>query len=209
MKLLITGSGQPLGKWLVEAFGQTHQVSGVSRLIFDHRDPDGMASRCEGVDAILHCDVFDPPEAPDEEILSWASHGTYVLMSAARSAGVERVIVASRLSFFDAYPVHYVVDETWEPRPHADASSLGPYMAELTCREFARQGGICATALRLGTLGSLEGSSKADVVTAFKGALTMDIDPHGYRWQIFHVSSSRKYPMKSARRALGFEREGV
>jgi hypothetical protein len=140
MKLLITGSVQPLGKLLCGALAKNHHVQGIDRDTCDHRDLEALASLCVGIDAVLHCDVFDPPEDLAEIGLDWATRGTYVLMQAARSAGVERVIVASRLSLFDAYPAHYVVDETWQPKPQADAGSLAPYLAELTCREFARQG---------------------------------------------------------------------
>jgi nucleoside-diphosphate-sugar epimerase len=207
MKLLITGSVQPLGKLLCGALAKNHHVQGIDRDTCDHRDLEALASLCVGIDAVLHCDVFDPPEDLAEIGLDWATRGTYVLMQAARSAGVERVIVASRLSLFDAYPAHYVVDETWQPKPQADAGSLAPYLAELTCREFARQGGICAVGLRLAELGSLEGTTESDVVTAVQGALALELEPEGYRWQVFHVSSGGRFPMRSARRALGFDGE--
>lgn len=210
MKLLITGADRPLGKLLCAALEKDHQVIPVGRDTCDHRHVEAVALVCEGVDAIIHGDVFDPVDEKSEQVcLDWATRGTYVLMQAARKAGVDRVVMASQLSLFEAYPDNYVVDETWQPQPQPKAESLAPYLAELTCREFAREGGICVVALRLGPLGECAGTSNVDAITAFKGALNLKFEPLGYRWQIFHVSSGKRFPMRSAQRALGFVKEGA
>jgi nucleoside-diphosphate-sugar epimerase len=209
MQLLITGADRPLGQLLCVALGKDHQVNTISRESCDHRQVVAATLACEGIDAIVHCDVFDPLENISEQTcLDWATRGTYVLMQAARNAGVERVVIASRLSLFEAYPEHYVVDETWQPQPHPQATSLAPYLAELACREFAREGGICAVGLRLGALGFSEGTAVSDGIAAFKGALELKFEPLGYRWQIFHVFSGKRFPMRSARKALGLVKEG-
>ena len=177
MKILITGADRPLGKLLSVALEKAHRVQTVSRDHCDHRTVETAEKVCEGVDAILHCDVFDPLTDQSEQVcLDWATRGTYVLMQAARNAGVGRVVIASQLSLFEAYPDNYVVDETWQPQPQPCAESLSPYLAELTCREFAREGGIYAVGLRLGALGGHDGTSNEDVVTAFQGALNLKIE---------------------------------
>jgi len=210
MKLLITGADRPLGQLLCVALEKEHQVKAVSRENCDHRDTEAFAFICKDVDAILHCDVFDPVGDLSEQVcLDWATRGTYVLMQAARNAGVKRVVLASHLSLFEGYPEHYVVDETWQPQPQPCAESLAPYLAELTCREFAREGGICALGIRLGALGASGGTLETDGVTAFKGALDLKFEPLGYRWQIFHVCSGKRFPMRSARSALGLVKEGA
>lgn len=208
MKLLITGADRPLGKFLSDVLDDQHDVHGITRARCDHRGDEAIGTLCRQVDAILHCDVYDPPENSEQDCLDWASRGTYVLMQAARSAKVERVILASRLDLFEAYPPHFVVDETWEPKPTTSAYSLAPYLAELTCREFAREGGICGVGLRLGAFDVVDGTEKKDAVTAFTGALQLTFEPNGYRWQTYHVSSGARFPMRSARRALGFVEEG-
>ena len=207
MKLLITGADRPLGTCLMKALGNQHDVTGITRAQCDHRDEGVVDLLCADVDAILHCDVYDPVEESEQSCLDWASRGTYVLMQAARSAGVDRVVLASRIDMFEAYPDHFVVDETWHPKPTTSADSLAPYLAEQTCREFAREGGICAVGLRLGALGAIEGTTEKDVVAAFSGALKFEFEPNGYRWQLFHVYSGQRFPMRGARRALGLEEE--
>lgn len=202
MNVLITGADRALGKLLKDSLGTQYDVRAVERDDCDHRDPEAIGALCEGLDAILHCDVFDPIGESDEVCLDWASRGTYVLMQAAILAGVERVVVASKLSLFEAYPDRYVVDETWQPKPDTNAESLAPYLAELTCREFARQGGIQALCLRLDVLGVGTGTTNNDAVRAFDGALNMELEPNGYRWEVFHISSNERFSAKQAKRVL-------
>jgi nucleoside-diphosphate-sugar epimerase len=202
MNVLITGADQPLGKMLCRSLADRHSVKPLDRAGCDHREPDRVSAPCQGMDAIIHSDVFDAPDQPDALSLDWAARGTYVLMQAARDAGVGRVILASRLSLFDTYPGHYVIDETWKPQPLPHPDSLAPYLAELTCREFARQGGICSLALRLDRPGGPGYPVESDVVTAFEGALALSFEPNGYRWRVYHLSKSDRFPDTLAGREL-------
>lgn len=210
MRLLITGANCPLGQWLCDALAPENDIQTLSRDACDHRNEENVDEICKNIDAILHCDVFDDKQdISEQDRLDWAARGTYVLLKAARKAGVERVILASQLSLFEGYPSHYVIDETWQPKPKAQANAFAPYMAELTCREFAREGGICCMALRFGILETEDGTSKDDALTAFRGALKFKFEPQGYRWHIFHVSSGKRFLMRSAQKALGFDGEGA
>lgn len=209
MTILITGANRPIGQLASKHFEKKHAVRRVNSDV-DLCQPDIVDSLVEGVNAILHLNVYDPDwgSLSEQDHLDATAQGTYVLMNEAQDAGVERVILASSLALFDVYPDDYVVDESWQPQPTADARSLAPYLAELACREFARQGGIGAIGLRFGALGQAEGTTEADVLTAFEGALVLPFVPTGYRWQVFHVYSGKRFPMRGAKQALGFVKEG-
>ena len=141
----------------------------------------------------------------DGDVLDFATRSTYVLMQAGREAGVKRVVLVSTMAMFETYPFDYAVDEIWQPRPFATAQSLAPFLVEITCREFARQGGIAVICLRFGTLGEEEGTSKTDALAALDGALKLELDPLAYRWHIFHIYSGKRFSMRAARQSLGLK----
>ena len=224
MKLLITGAYQHFGRLAGAHFSKAHEVlltdckpdkpGEAGKLAYsqaDLRDPDVVKGLCAGVDAILHLAEFDPPEIPgdnaEQERLELSAQGTYVLLKGAREAGVERVILASTLDLVSDYPEDYLVDENWQPRPDADADSLAPYLAELVCREFCREGGIRCVCLRFGALDEVDGTREQDAMEAMEKALVLPMEDPGYRWHLFHVSSSPTRPSSTAERALGLELE--
>ena len=57
------------------------------------------------------------------------------LFMAAREARVDRVVLVSRLSFFDVYPDNYLIDEMWRPLPATDPAEMAPFYAEVVARE--------------------------------------------------------------------------
>jgi nucleoside-diphosphate-sugar epimerase len=188
MKLLITGADNALGECAVRHFSKEHEVRTVGRDV-DLRDPVVVASLVEGVGAVLHLDGYGADVTLDEfTLLDRSARGTYVLMHAARDAGVGRVVVVSTLDMFEDYPGDYVIDETWRPLPKPDAASFVPMMVELTAREFAREGGIEAVCLRFGALDA-SGTPEADAMKAIEEALKLKFNRHGYRWGLFHVHS--------------------
>lgn len=209
MNLLLTGKETSLSSVINDALASEHKIDWIGRNDCDHRQPDQILPLCEGKDAILHCDAFSSSSISEADTLDWATRGTYVLLQSALQAGVGRLILASTLDIFDAYPADYVVDETWQPQPNTDAVSLAPYLAEVACREFSRQGGISCMALRFGALGQTEGTSETDVIKAMQGALAFEYEPHGYRWHVFHVYSGERYVSRSAQNALRMQGEGT
>ena len=64
---------------------------------------------------------------------------------------------------------------------------MARYLGEFTCREFAREGSVRVTCLRLGALDgdSTDALTTADAVQAIAKALTAN-GPH---WQVLHVQS--------------------
>lgn len=188
MKLLITGADNALGECAARHFSKEHEVKAVGRES-DLRDPAVAALLVEGVGAVLHLDGYATTDSQAEfELLDLAARGTYVLMNAARDAGVERVILGSTLDFFESYPDEYIIDETWKPMPKPEAASLAPLMGELTAREFAREGGIEAVCLRFGSLDDT-GTPEADAMKAIEEALKLKFKQPGYRWGLFHIHS--------------------
>jgi len=218
MRVLITGADCRLGQLAVAHFGETHDLrttgtspsapdasAGETYRCADLRRPEDVAPLVSGIDAVLHLSVYD--SAPlqgvraEQERLDMAARGTYVLLMEARKAGVARVVLASTLSLFDTYAEDYVVDESWRPMPKADAESLAPYLGEMVCREFAREGGMGVVCLRLGPLGAEDGTPEQDAVEALAQALAMPMRAGGYRWHVYHISRDDRFPMRSVTRA--------
>jgi nucleoside-diphosphate-sugar epimerase len=179
MRVLITGAGQPLSS-TVELALQTEFDLRLTTT--DLRDPDVVANQLFGIEAVLHLANFDPPHADDNETLDRASRGTYVLLQEAAKAGVQRVVYASTMTLFDGYPREFVVDENWQPLPRAAAESLAPYLGELVCREFAREGRLKIVCLRLG-------DDPDANVNAIREALADEFKPHEYSWRLRHAGA--------------------
>jgi nucleoside-diphosphate-sugar epimerase len=216
MHVLITGADQPLGGAVARALrgSCTLRLTGSDALAppgceeleytpADLREPDQVNPLLEGIDAVAHLAVhacFSTPDAEAEKLaLDLAARGTYVLLHAALKAGTRRVVMASRLDLLAAYPESYLVDPTWKPLPAADAASLAPYMAELTLREFVRAEELLGICLRMGDLGSgAADTTEADAVSAVRKALEMNTGARKYRWWLYHICSTDRYPLGAA-----------
>lgn len=214
MNVLITGADRPLGRLLAEGLQPCFAVRGVAcdqgtpgLPCVDLRTADAVAPHLTDVQAVIHAAVFDPATfsgpGAEQEALDRAARGTYVLMDEAARAGVDRVVLASSLSLMAAYPDDYVVDEMWTPRPDAAGDALAPHMAEIVCREYAREGGIRGVCLRFGDLDAPGGTAGEDAVWAVRAALAVPFSSPGYLWHVCHVSSSPRYPAHAARKLLG------
>ena len=231
MRILITGSDQPLGALAARALradpaeheilltgAQALTPAGLDDLRYtpaDLRDPAQVTPLLEGVQAVLHLaphtPVATPTHASEGEALDLAARGTFVLLHAALAAGVERLVLGSRLDVMAGYPEEYVVDETWKPQPAATAAALAPYMAELSVREFVRAESLLAICLRLGDLGSdPAGTTPEDAEAALLKAVTTDFSGNKYRWRLYHICSTDRYPLGAASHGpFQFQRAGA
>ncbi len=96
-----------------------------------------------GVDALVHLAAVPAPGMlPDSATFANNTAITYNLFSAARLAGVRRVVFASSetllgLSFDDTPPPYFPVDEEYPVRPQS-SYSLGKAVDEELARHFAR-----------------------------------------------------------------------
>ncbi len=232
MRILITGADQALGQMVAAGLRNQHELrlTGLQQQVPSHlrdleympadlREPAQVEALTQGVDTILHLAVFERTAVAgsggEKELLDWASRGTYVLLHAALRAGVSRVILASRLDLLKAYPSEYVLDETWQPRPAADAVSLAPYLAELTLREFVRAEDLVGVCLRIGDIGNApEGTTPDDALAAVVRALEMDLGTGSERrkphWWLYHICSTDRFPLAAAAQPpFSFTRAGA
>ena len=220
MKLLITGADRPLGREVAGYLARRHDLRLCGFAPFagappgyqavDLRSPETIASLVAGVDAVVHLAEFDSPSRPHLDMLEHASLGTYRLFTAAREAHVDRVVLVSRLSFFDVYPDDYLIDEMWRPWPATEPADMAPFYAEVVAREFCHEGGIRCPCLRFSPIGEdpEHNTRLADALEAIDRALALTFTETGYRWQIYHVSSSPKFVIRDAKLLLGFTRQG-
>lgn len=231
MRILITGADQPLGALAARALradpaeheivltgAQALTPGGLGDLRYspaDLREPTQVTPLVEGIQAVLHlaphAPVVTTGHASETEALDLAARGTFVLLQSALAAGVERLVLGSRLDLMAGYPDDYVVDETWKPQPDATAASLAPYLSELSVREFVRAESLLAVCLRLGDLGSGSAdTTPADAEAALLRALTTDFSGSKYRWWLYHICSTDRYPLGAAAHGpFKFQRAGA
>jgi len=166
-----------------------------------------------GVEAIVHVAEPRAEETPGEQI-DYLTRCTYNLLWAASEEGVPRVVLLSTLELMTGYDPGFTVGERWRSRPPAESRGLGKHLAELTSREFAREGKISVVVLRLGKVVREEETrgrafdplwvEERDVVHAVSRALTAGLG----RWQIFHIqpdSPRARFSVRSAKTALGYQ----
>ena len=129
-------------------------------------DPQAMARAVEGVDAIIH---LAAAVSGDPELGIATMHanvcGTYIILDAARRAGVQRFLCASSINAFGTFywrvsnkPVVYQqlpLDETFEPVPE-DPYSLSKLCNEQTCAMFSRAYGMTTAAFRFSGMWNAE-----------------------------------------------------
>jgi nucleoside-diphosphate-sugar epimerase len=224
VRILITGSHQPLARALSAAWVPQHEIrtldlteSGAGRrpdVVGDPRDRDLAARATAGCDAIVHVGALAPPGAAEGEVLDAATRGTYNLITTA-PAGV-RFILLSTLRLFEAYPPRYRVTEQWAPRPTPAVADLAPYLAELTVREVSRVLPLTAVALRLGEVVDDQTVAERapdprwlhrdDAVAGIDRALafTPPTDGPSSGWWVFHLpgaGSRTRFPIGMAGQA--------
>lgn len=214
MNVLITSGSTPLAQALAGSLAPEHRVR-VTDLI-DTEIPDfllcdlGHEGQTEqlvaGTDAIVHLAALPESLHTSEREIDFHTRCTYNLLIAARAQKVPHVIYASSLSLFQACDPSWSVTETWAPRPCTEAAALAHHLGECTCREFAREGSLRVTCLRLGHLHADQADPMAlhieDAVSAITKALTAD----GPRWQVLHLQSEvpdARFPIDRAKEALG------
>ncbi len=176
----------------------------------------------KGIDTIVHI-AETPPELkaksdePDNFEIDYQTRCTYNLLMAASAEGVQHFIYASTLRLYEQHGEDWTVKENWRPRPSTDSFVLAKHLGEFTCREFAREGKINVSCLRLGTIINDEEAAKAefnamwlginDAVAAFQGAIDAPS-----RWGIFHVQSEfpgSRFAISKAKGHLKFDPQFV
>ncbi len=164
------------------------------------------------IDAIVHV-ALPPPGADGEAQIDYRTRQTYNLLVAAAAQDVEKVVLLSSLRLLTDYDEEYEVTEDWRPFPSGDPDILSSYLAEFTCREFARERKLKVIVLRVGTVVHADKVAgkpydplwvdERDVAQAVEAALGAEFQDSATRvghWRVFHVQSdSRRARFTSAR----------
>jgi len=157
MHVLITNAATALGQALAAGLGAAYQLRltdpergvGIQSDLGHGPETDALV---QDIDAIVHLSYA--PRIGDSQTtwLDRNTRGTYNLLLAAASAGVEHVILLSTLDLFAPYEADLAVDEHWKPLPSCAPVVLGSHLAEFTAREFAHSHALHITVARLGHL---------------------------------------------------------
>ena len=209
MDILITSAGSELARNVAGALAEAHTLrltdlhsveNVVGTFVQNELGHDEATNELvRGIDTIIHIAEIPPKllagaDQPDNYAIDYQTRCTYNLLMAASEEGVKHVIYASTLRLFEQHGEDWTVTESWRPRPTVDSFVLSKHLGEFTCREFAREGKINVTCLRLGNLVTAETAATADhdsmwlemsdAVAAFNCALNSSAP-----WQIFHIQS--------------------
>lgn len=212
MNVLITSAASELARELAAAASKSYTIRLTELKLVDTANLHGcefvqsalghdesINELVKGIDTIVHIaeipsDLVANADQPENFEIDYQTRCTYNLLMAASAEGVQHFIYASTLRLFEQHSEDWTVKENWRPRPSTDSFVLAKHLGEFTCREFAREGKIQVTCLRLGTITTAEEAAEAefnamwleinDAVAAFQGAIDAPS-----RWGIFHVQS--------------------
>ncbi|MFJ6194818.1 NAD-dependent epimerase/dehydratase family protein [Micromonospora sp. NPDC092111] len=154
-RTVVTGASGMLGGFVVRRLADegvpVHGVdlrapadAGIPATVADVRDRAAMAEAFAGAGAVVHCAAALPSYAPDE-IHSVIVDGTRSVLTAARDAGVPRVVHISTTAVY-GLPTQVPTPET-HPRTPVDGYGRAKAAAEQVADEF-RDAGLCVPVLR-------------------------------------------------------------
>ena len=101
---------------------------------------------------------------------------TYNLLYAAVAQNISNFVFASTLQLFAKLDQNMTIGPNWRPRPTTELFPLSRHLGEFVCREFAREGNINISIIRLGN------NIGADTISAFRQAIDSE-----ERWKITHL----------------------
>ena len=234
MKVVITEPRSPLAQAIIANLTRDG-LSTVVRFEGEATDAEACATAVAGADLLIDLrPLVAVDHAPDAGLAhdpaSWDAagqhmerlcRGTYVLMRAAVTAGVTRVVLASTLRHLEDYDPAWSVAESWRPRPALDdPAALGPFLAEEVARQLALVEPITVACVRLATVRADANPLAWDEVhahdaaaacvlaaTATLGAAEPYARPHlATGWWLFHAPGGgphARFPIAAAR-AIGY-----
>ena len=164
-RVLVTGAGGLLGRYVVEALGGHCELSGldlvpaadgVRHVVGSIEDPAAVARACQDADAVVH--VAARPNiwsGEGDQIVQTNVVGTWNVLEQAERAGVRRVIVTSSDSVLGytvfqgamIAPDYLPVDRDHPLRP-TDPYALSKLLCERMAESFARRGALEVLAIR-------------------------------------------------------------
>lgn len=171
---------------------------------------------CRGIDTVVHLAADPSPKAEWDTLLPSNIVGTYNVMSAAKEAGVKRVIYASSIHAVSGYPVDVQV-KTSEPVNPGDLYGVTKCFGEALGRYYAEQEGMSVIALRIGAfqpLAKAADANSAALLDAFVSRRDLNqlivrcVDNETLRFAVFHGLSNNRYKrldLSDARALVGYE----
>lgn len=171
--LLITGAAGRIGTYYRNHVGDRYSLrlvdtrsiddpSGHESLQLDLSHPESARVACDGIETVLH--LAANPHTTAEfyaDLLDPNFKATYNIYRAAKDQGCRRVIFASSINAVAGYPPERQIRETDAPCPlnvygasKAFGESLGAY--------FASVEGLSVIAVRIGWVGQLEQTARAE-----------------------------------------------
>ena len=169
MKLLITGGGGRLGRWVVEELRNDYEVvvagleeappdavsPGVRYEQADLTDAQAVARVADGAEAIVHLAAFPSPIGREpENVFANNMLSTFNIVEAAIRQGARKIIYSSSGSalgfafrFRDIVPDYMPMDEEHPLRPQ-DAYGLSKWLGEEVLEAATRRTGIRTIVLR-------------------------------------------------------------
>jgi nucleoside-diphosphate-sugar epimerase len=156
-RALVTAEDGPLALAIAVALGKSREVrltargelpgaAGLVRCALEH----DAATAAAAADCAAIVVVPPPTARPEPERIEYLTRCLYNLLRAAAEGGAKQVVYLSTLAMMAAYGERLAVNEDFRPRPSSPHGGLAEYLGECVCREFAREGKLAATVLRLG-----------------------------------------------------------
>lgn len=229
-RVLVTGAAGQIGSYYAENAPAHH----LRRLMVRHGDLNTeVLSRfgeiveadlgdrprlieiCQGIDTVVHLAGDPSPDATWNSLLHSNIIGTYNLMSAARVAGVRRVIYASSIHAVTGYPTEVQV-KTTEPVNPGDLYGVSKCFGEALGRYFAEQEGMSVIALRIGAFQprtTAADPNSAGLLDAFVSRRDLNqlivrcVDDETLLFAIFHGLSNNRFKrldLSDARALVGY-----
>ncbi len=182
----------------------------------DLDDRSRLVELCRGMDTVVHLAADPSPKAEWDSLLPANIVGTYNVMSAAKEAGVKRVIYASSIHAVSGYPVDVQV-KTTEPVNPGDLYGVTKCFGEALGRYYAEQEGMSVIALRIGAFQPLAiaaNTKNAGLLDAFVSRRDLNqllvrcVDNDTLQFAVFHGLSNNRYKrldLSDARALVGYE----
>lgn len=212
MRVLFTSNHKKFAEGFEKFLGNRHVVQSMSifspinveNTFSDDRGEifEDVSKHLTNVDVLVHSGLLSESVHVSDR-LNYNMHNTYQLLNLAVKNGVKRVIYLSTLHVMDQYSESFAVTENWRPVPSTDPHILGPYLGEVVCREFAREGKIEVILLRLGDLIDSVDSAKPmsnsslyvddafqAIEKAFSVSMAHEYEDRSLTWLPFHIQSN-------------------
>ena len=190
MKILITSANSHLAKQLTTDLSADHQIR-LTDLVDFETDFDFVQSDLghesetdelvKDIDTIIHpatlpLTLSESSDDLENLEIDFLTRCTYNLLYAAVAQNISNFVFASTLQLFAKLDQNMTIGPNWRPRPTTDLFPLSRHLGEFVCREFAREGQINISIIRLGDI------IDEDTIGAFRQAIDSD-----ERWKITHL----------------------